>query len=57
MRSYNWLMPEEKYRTIIDHQSTFIYSCYNITKPRLKEGISKKRILITGNPIVSVVKK
>lgn len=55
-RSYDWRMPEEKNRTVIDHLSDMIY-CY---LPRyrdilLKEGIPPYRIKDVGNIIVDPI--
>jgi UDP-N-acetylglucosamine 2-epimerase len=56
MRSYDWRMPEEKYRTIIDHLSDRIYAYLDGYKNQgLKEGISEKIIKVTGNPIVDII--
>jgi UDP-N-acetylglucosamine 2-epimerase (non-hydrolysing) len=56
MRSYDWRMPEEKYRTIIDHLSDRIYAYLDSYKNQgLHEGISEKVIKVTGNPIVDVI--
>ena len=56
MRSYDWRMPEEKYRTTIDHLSDRIYAYLDGYKNQgLKEGISEKIIKVTGNPIVDII--
>lgn len=56
MRSYDWRMPEEKYRTIIDHLSDRIYAYLDSYKKQgLNEGISEKIIKVTGNPIVDII--
>lgn len=56
MRSYDWRMPEEKYRTIIDHLSDRIYAYLdNYKKQGLNEGISENIIKVTGNPIVDII--
>jgi UDP-N-acetylglucosamine 2-epimerase (non-hydrolysing) len=56
MRSYDWRMPEEKYRTIIDHLSDRIYAYLDGYKNQgLKEGISEQVIKVTGNPIVDII--
>ena len=56
MRSYDWRMPEEKYRTIADHLSDLIY-CYleDYKKQGIAEGIPEANIVVTGNPIVDVI--
>jgi len=56
MRSYDWRMPEEKYRTIADHLSDLIY-CYleDYKAQGVAEGIPEENIVVTGNPIVDVI--
>ena len=57
MRSYDWRMPEEKYRTTIDHLSDRIYAYLDSYKKQgLNEGISENIINVTGNPIVDIIK-
>ena len=56
MRSYNWKMPEEKYRTITDHLSDFIYVYLrNYSLQGKQEGIPNYRMKVVGNPIVEVI--
>lgn len=56
MRSYDWRMPEEKYRTVIDHLSDRIYAYLdNYKQQGINEGISEKIIKVTGNPIVDII--
>tara|TARA_B100000315_G_C14539515_1_gene570152 strand:+ start:323 stop:1474 length:1152 start_codon:yes stop_codon:yes gene_type:complete len=56
MRSYDWRMPEEKYRTTVDHLSDRIYAYLDSYKAQgLNEGIGENRIMVTGNPIVDIV--
>ena len=56
MRSYDWRMPEEKYRTVIDHLSDRIYAYLDSYKKQgLNEGISSNIIKVTGNPIVDII--
>jgi len=58
MRSYDWRMPEEKYRGIIDHLSDVIYSYYpEYREQGIKEGINPKAIVIVTNPIVDILNK
>ena len=58
MRSYDWRMPEEKYRTVIDHLSDRIYAYLESYKNQgLNEGISDSVIKVTGNPIVDIIKE
>ena len=58
MRSYDWRMPEEKYRGIIDHLSDIIYSYYpEYEKQGIAEGINPKGIVIVTNPIVDILNK
>jgi UDP-N-acetylglucosamine 2-epimerase (non-hydrolysing) len=56
MRSYDWRMPEEKYRTVIDHLADVIYAYLPEYKEQGKlEGLEEDRIIVTGNPIVDVL--
>jgi UDP-N-acetylglucosamine 2-epimerase (non-hydrolysing) len=56
MRSYDWRMPEEKYRTIADHLSDRIYAYLPDYKMQgVGEGIPDSNIIVTGNPIVDVL--
>jgi UDP-N-acetylglucosamine 2-epimerase (non-hydrolysing) len=58
MRSYDWSMPEEKYRTTIDHLSDRIYAYFEEYKQQgISEGINPSSILVTGNIIVDVLNK
>lgn len=56
MRSYDWRMPEEKYRTLIDHLADVIYAYLDEYKEQgIAEGLIADRIIVTGNPIVDVL--
>ena len=56
MRSYDWRMPEEKYRTTIDHLADVIYAYLPEYKDQgVLEGLNPSRIIVTGNPIVDVL--
>lgn len=58
MRSYDWRMPEEKYRTIADHLSDYIYAYLPEYKEQgVAEGIPSENIIVTGNPIVDVIEE
>ena len=58
MRSYDWRMPEEKYRKTIDHLSDRIYSYLPSYKQQgINEGISDSIIKVTGNPIVDILEE
>lgn len=58
MRSYDWRMPEEKYRTSIDHLSDLIYAYLPEYKEQgILEGLDPERIVVTGNPIVDVLEE
>jgi len=58
MRSYDWRMPEEKYRTIADHLSDYIYAYLPEYKAQgVAEGIPSDNIVVTGNPIVDVIEE
>lgn len=54
--SYDWRMPEEKYRTIIDHISDVIYTYEDEYKERgIAEGLNPKNIVVTKNPTVDIL--
>lgn len=56
-RSYDWRMPEEKYRSVIDHLSDLIYTYYDEYKQNgVNEGINPRNIKVVGNPIVDILK-
>ena len=56
MRSYDWRMPEEKYRTVVDHLADLIYAYLpSYAEHGLAEGIPPGRIVLTGNPIVDIL--
>ena len=56
MRSYDWRMPEEKYRTVIDHLSDVIYAYFDEYKEQgVREGIAENKIVVVGNPIVDIL--
>ncbi len=55
-RSFDWRMPEEKNRIIVDHLSDAIY-CYldRYMKILLSEGIPAFRVVVVGNIIVDAL--
>ena len=56
MRSYDWRMPEEKYRTVIDHLSDVIYTYFDEYKAQgIAEGLNPESIIVTSNPIVDIL--
>jgi UDP-N-acetylglucosamine 2-epimerase len=56
MRSYDWRMPEEKYRTTIDHLADVIYTYFDEYKEQgVREGLNPKNIVLVGNPIVDIL--
>ncbi len=56
MRSYDWRMPEEKYRTIIDHLADVIYAYVDEYKQQgVREGLNPNNIVVVGNPIVDIL--
>jgi UDP-N-acetylglucosamine 2-epimerase (non-hydrolysing) len=56
MRSYDWRMPEEKYRKVTDHLSDLIFAYLPEYKEQgLAEGIPSENIEVCGNPIVDVL--
>lgn len=58
MRSYDWRMPEEKYRTTIDHLADLIYAYFDEYKEQgVREGLNPKNIVVVGNPIVDILER
>jgi len=56
MRSYDWRMPEERNRVIIDRVSDVLYVYHNNYKCNLvREGINPSRIEVVGNVIEDVL--
>jgi UDP-N-acetylglucosamine 2-epimerase (non-hydrolysing) len=56
MRSYDYRMPEEKNRIIIDHLSSLLFPYTQYSKENLqRENISPRKIFVIGNPIVEVL--
>ena len=54
--SYDWRMPEEKYRTMTDHLSDVIYTYEEEYKEKgIAEGLNPKNIVVTQNPIVDIL--
>ncbi len=58
MRSYDWRMPEEKNRMIVDHIADYLYAYTpRYRENLLLEGIPADKIVVIGNPIVDVVEE
>ena len=56
MRSYDWRMPEEKYRTTIDHLADVVYTYFDEYKEQgVREGLNPNNIVVVGNPIVDIL--
>lgn len=56
MRSYDWRMPEEKYRTTIDHLADVIYAYFDeYYEQGVREGLNPKNIVVVANPIVDIL--
>lgn len=54
--SYDWRMPEEKYRTISDDLADVIYTYEEEYKQRgIAQGLNPRNIVVTGNPIVDIL--
>ncbi|TAJ43687.1 non-hydrolyzing UDP-N-acetylglucosamine 2-epimerase [Methanofollis fontis] len=57
-RSYNRMMPEEINRVIIDQIADRLCTPTEVTRGNLlKEGIDERKIILTGDPIVSAVRE
>lgn len=58
MRSYDWRMPEEKYRGTIDHLADLIYTYFPEYKQQaVAEGINPDHIFLATNPIVDILNR
>jgi UDP-N-acetylglucosamine 2-epimerase len=58
MRSYDWRMPEEKYRTTIDHLADVIYAYFEEYRQQgVAEGLNPNNIVVVHNLIVDVLQK
>jgi UDP-N-acetylglucosamine 2-epimerase len=56
MRSYDWRMPEEKYRTTIDHLSDVVYTYFpEYVRQAVAEGLNPRNIVVVQNLIVDVL--
>jgi UDP-N-acetylglucosamine 2-epimerase (non-hydrolysing) len=56
--SYDWRMPEEKFRTMIDHLSDVIYTYEEEYKLRgVAEGLNPSNIVVVRNPIVDILNR
>ena len=56
MRSYDFRMPEEKNRVIIDHLSSVLLPYTNYSRENLiRENIHPSKIFVVGNPIIEVI--
>jgi UDP-N-acetylglucosamine 2-epimerase (non-hydrolysing) len=56
MRSYDFRMPEEKNRVVIDHLSSLLlpYTTYS-RENLIRENIHPSKIYVIGNPIIDVI--
>jgi len=58
MRAYDWRMPEEKYRTTIDHLSDVIYTYFpEYVEQAVREGLNPGNIVTVTNLIVDVLQE
>lgn len=56
MRSYDFRMPEEKNRVIIDHLSSVLLPYTQYSRENLiRENIHPSKIFVVGNPIIEVI--
>ena len=58
MRSFDWRMPEEKNRVIVDKMAdiNYVYT-HRYRENLLYEGFPGDRVIVVGNPIVDIVEK
>lgn len=56
--SYDWRMPEEKFRTLADHLADVIYTYEEEYKLRgIAEGLNPNNIVVVRNPIVDILEE
>jgi len=56
MRAYDFRMPEDKNRTLIDHLSSVLLPYTNYSRENLiRENIHPSKIYVVGNPIIEVI--
>ena len=56
LRNYDFWMPEESNRRIVDHISNYLFAPTELSKSNLlKENIPEERIFVTGNTVVDAV--
>lgn len=56
-RCYDWEVPEEKNRRVIDHLSDWLFPyTRNSRENLLREGIDTTKIIVSGNPIVDILR-
>jgi UDP-N-acetylglucosamine 2-epimerase (non-hydrolysing) len=56
MRAYDFRIPEEKNRVIIDHLSSILLPYTNYSRENLiRENIHPSKIYVVGNPIIEVI--
>jgi UDP-N-acetylglucosamine 2-epimerase (non-hydrolysing) len=56
MRAYDFRMPEDKNRTLIDHLSSILLPYTNYSRENLvRENIHPSKIYVIGNPIIEVI--
>ena len=56
LRNYDFWMPEESNRRLVDHISNFLFAPTGLSKSNpLKENIPEERIYVTGNTVVDAI--
>lgn len=56
MRAYDFRMPEDKNRVLIDHLSSILLTYTNYSRENLiRENIHPSKIYVVGNPIIEVI--
>jgi len=56
MRAYDWRMPEEANKRMIDHISRFLFAYTDYQRENLLfEGVAPHKIFVTGNPTVDTI--
>jgi UDP-N-acetylglucosamine 2-epimerase (non-hydrolysing) len=56
-RSYDWRMPEEHNRVLIDHLSDYLFATSEKGAENLRADSCRGKIVVTGNPIVDACRE
>ncbi|MEM1986547.1 MAG: UDP-N-acetylglucosamine 2-epimerase (non-hydrolyzing) [Nitrososphaeria archaeon] len=55
LRSFDWRMPEEHNRRIVDHVSDYLFAPTNVSKSNLENEHVQGKTFVTGNTIIDAI--